>query len=161
MNTTGTWQWRDITLASPLITYTEDGTYTVTLVTLNEQGCSDTTSMLYTLLFKGLYVPNAFAPGGTLQQTRIWKPVGQNLATYHCQVYNSHGALIWESKQLDERGSPVESWDGTYKGHPVQQDVYVWKIQAIFRDGTIWNNKDVGNHDKLTEPVFGTIVLIR
>ncbi|MBK7031274.1 MAG: PKD domain-containing protein [Bacteroidales bacterium] len=148
-------------LASPLITYTEDGTYTVTLVTLNEQGCSDTTSILYTLLFKGLYVPNAFAPGGTLQQTRIWKPVGQNLATYHCQVYNSHGAMIWESKQLDERGSPVESWDGTYKGHPVQQDVYVWKIQAIFRDGTIWNNKDVGNHDKLTEPVFGTIVLIR
>ena len=35
------------------------------------------------------------------------------------------------------------------------------QLQAIFRDGTIWNNKDVGNHDKLTEPVFGTIVLIR
>ncbi|MBK7029363.1 MAG: hypothetical protein IPH45_09175 [Bacteroidales bacterium] len=55
----------------------------------------------------------------------------------------------------------MESWDGTYKGHPVQQDVYVWKIQAIFRDGTIWNNKDVGNHDKLTDKEYGTIVLIR
>jgi hypothetical protein len=96
-----------------------------------------------------------------VQQTRLWKPVGINLATYHCQVYNSHGALIWESKQLDEKGSPSEAWDGTCKGHPVQQDIYVWKVQAIFRDGTIWNNRDVGNREKLTEPVYGTIVLIR
>jgi len=146
---------------SPTVTYDEDGTYTVTLVTLNEQGCSDTTSMEYTLLFKGLYVPNAFSPTGPVQQTRLWKPVGINLATYHCQVYNAHGALIWESKQLDEKGSPAEAWDGTYKGHPVQQDIYVWKLQAIFRDGTIWNNRDVGNREKLTEPVYGTIVLIR
>ena len=149
------------TAVSPLVAYSEDGNYTVTLVTLNEQGCSDTLTMQYSLLFKGLYVPNAFAPGGTLQQTRYWKPVGVNLATYHCQVYNTHGALIWESKKLDENGAPMEAWDGTYKDHPVQQDVYVWKIQAIFRDGTIWNNKDVGEHEKLTTEVFGTVVLIR
>jgi len=149
------------TAPSPMVTYQQDGTYRITLVTLNEQGCSDTTSMDYHLMFKGLWVPNAFAPTGPVQQTRLWKPVGVNLATYHCQVYNSHGALIWESKQLDEQGAPAQGWDGTYKDHPVQQDVYVWKIQAVFRDGTIWTNNDTGEHKNLSDPVFGTIVLIR
>jgi PKD repeat protein len=148
-------------LPSPSVTYQEDGTYMVTLVTLNEQGCSDTVSMPYTMLYKGLWVPTAFAPGGTLPQLRMWKPVGQNLAIYRCEVYNSHGVMIWHSQKLDERGSPMEYWDGTYKGHPVQEDVYVWKIQAVFRDGTIWNNKDIGERELLEGEVYGKIVLIR
>jgi PKD repeat protein len=147
--------------ASPLITYGDDGIYTVTLITLNEQGCSDTVSMQYTMLFKGLYVPNAFAPGGPIQATRLWKPAGINLATYHCQIYNSFGAMIWESKQLDEKGSPVETWDGTYKDHPCQQDVYIWKIEAVFRDGNVWNNKDVGEREKLPDSKIGSFILIR
>jgi PKD repeat protein len=146
---------------SPVVTYADDGTYTVTLVTLNDQGCSDTTTLQYTMLYKGLWVPNAFAPGGTVQATRLWKPAGVNLATYHCQVFNSWGAIIWETKLLDEKGSPVQSWDGTYKGSPVQQDVYIWKIQAVFRDGTVWSNKDMGEHEMLTDKEFGTITLIR
>ena len=76
-------------------------------------------------------------------------------------MYNSWGAIIWESKLLDEKGSPLESWDGTCKGHSVQEGVYVWRIQAVFRDGSIWDNKDVGEHGKLTEQVFGTITVIR
>jgi PKD repeat protein len=146
---------------SPFITFADDGTYTVTLVTLNDQGCSDTTSMQYTMLYKGLWVPNAFAPGGTVQATREWKPAGINLATYKCQVFNSWGAVIWESSMLDDKGSPTQAWDGTYKGHPVQEDVYIWKIQAVFRDGTIWNNTDTGDHTLLSQQVFGTITLIR
>jgi len=39
--------------------------------------------------------------------------------------------------------------------------VYVWKISAIFRDGSIWYNQDVGEHKGLSEPVYGTITLIR
>ncbi len=65
---------------SPMITYAEDGIYQVLLVTVNAQGCQDTAMIAYDMLFKGLYVPNAFAPGGTVQATRYWKPVGVNLA---------------------------------------------------------------------------------
>ncbi|NVO18989.1 MAG: hypothetical protein HXX13_04780, partial [Bacteroidetes bacterium] len=66
-----------------------------------------------------------------------------------------------ESKLLDEKGSPVESWDGTNKGSPAQQDVYIWRVQAVYRDGSIWNNTDIGEHQFLTEQVWGTITLIR
>jgi hypothetical protein len=39
--------------------------------------------------------------------------------------------------------------------------VYVWKITAIFRDGTIWYNTDIGSHKGLTQETWGTITLIR
>jgi PKD repeat protein len=146
---------------SPLITYADDGLYQVMLVTVNEQGCHDTAVIAYDMIFKGLYVPNAFAPGGTIQPTRIWKPVGVNLASYEVVVYNSHGMLLWKSALLDETGAPVEGWDGTYNSKPCQQDVYVWKISAIYRDGSIWYNQDVGEREGLSEPVYGTITLIR
>ncbi len=146
---------------SPTITYAEDGIYNVNLVTVNKEGCHDTATISYDMLFKGLYVPNAFAPGGTVQATRYWKPVGINLASYRAEVYNSYGALLWSSTKLDEEGRPTESWDGTFNQKPSQQDVYVWKIRAIFRDGSIWYNADVGEREGLSEPRYGTISLIR
>ncbi|MBK7175382.1 MAG: hypothetical protein IPH84_19690 [Bacteroidales bacterium] len=97
----------------------------MTLFTLNEQGCSDTTSILYTLLFKAL-CPQCFCPGRYSTADKDMEAVGQNLTTYHCQVYNSHGALIWESKQLDERiTGGVLGWN--LQGHPVQRDVCLEK----------------------------------
>ena len=96
-----------------------------------------------------------------MQPTRIWKPVGVNLVSYNAEIYNRQGMLVWSSTALDEKGSPTESWDGTYKLKPCQLDVYVWKIMAVFRDGSIWTNSDVGEHKGLSEPVYGTITLIR
>ncbi len=146
---------------SPIITYAYDGIYTVSLITISSNGCQDTTTMAYDMLFKGLYVPNAIAPGGTIQATRYWKPVGMNLASYRAEIYNSLGQLIWSSRLLDEKGAPKESWDGTFNEKPCQQDVYVWKIMAIFRDGSVWDNQDVGERKGLSDPVYGTITLIR
>jgi hypothetical protein len=146
---------------SPTITYTEDGDYQVLLVSVSKEGCHDTASIEYKMLFKGLYVPNAFAPGGTIQETRAWLPVGVNLASYHAQVYNRQGMMLWESSQLDDKGTPSESWDGNYKGKPCQQGVYVWKITAVYRDGSIWENTDVGNHTGMPEVKQGTVALIR
>ena len=146
---------------SPTEIYTEDGDYQVLLVSVSDEGCHDTASIVYKMLFKGLYVPNAFAPGGTMLATKFWLPVGVNLASYHAQIFNRLGMMLWESTQLDEKGTPTESWDGTYKDKPCQQGVYVWKITAIFRDGTIWDNTDIGNHTGIPEVKQGSVSLIR
>jgi hypothetical protein len=146
---------------SPIITYSEDGIYQVKLATVNELGCHDTAMISYEMIFKGLYVPNAMAPGGTIQATRTWKPIGVNLASYIAEIYNSQGMLLWKSDALDEKGSPLESWDGNYNEKPCQQDVYVWKITAIFRDGSVWENQDVGERKGLSDPVYGTVTVIR
>jgi hypothetical protein len=113
-------------------------------------------------MYKGLFIPNAFSPTGSCNEVRFFKPAGINLRTYRIEVYNSHGNVIWSSKLLDEEGAPVEQWDGTYKNNMCQQDVYVWKVRATFRDGSIWNNDDAGVRGMLESgQVFGTVSLIR
>jgi hypothetical protein len=69
--------------------------------------------------------------------------------------------VIWSSEKLNDKGSPTEGWDGTYKEVPCQEGVYVWKITAIFKDGSIWYNDDVGNREKLSGGTSGSITLIR
>ena len=147
---------------SPVVLYEEDGKYLISLRAANSFGCVDSTSVIYDFMVKGLYVPNAFAPTGTVNAVRLFKPVGVNLATYTIEVYDTFGNLIWSSSLLDDKGSPVEGWNGTYKDKMCQQDVYVWKVRATFRDGTIWSNNDTGVHGALTgEDTYGTVVAIR
>ena len=50
--------------------------------------------------------------------------------------------MLWETTKLDNTGKPEIGWDGTSKGVPVPQGTYVWKIHAIFSDGTVWQGKN-------------------
>ncbi|MDD3739520.1 MAG: PKD domain-containing protein, partial [Lentimicrobiaceae bacterium] len=145
----------------PIITYNYSGDYTITLVSINEYGCVDTARAEYRLMFKGLYIPNAFVPDGTNNELRTWKPVGMNLATYRAEVYNQHGNLIWSSNKLTDRGEPAEGWDGKYKDKPCPQDVYVYRVYATFRDGAVWRNNDVGERKGLDNSNSGTITIVR
>ncbi|MGI6343075.1 MAG: PKD domain-containing protein [Bacteroidales bacterium] len=145
----------------PIITYDYSGDYTITLVSENEYGCVDTARAEYRLMFKGLYIPNAFLPDAGNSELRVWKPVGMNLATYRAEVYNRHGHLIWSSNKLTSQGEPAEGWNGKYKDRPCPQGVYVCRIYATFRDGTVWRNSDVGKRKGLDNSNLSTITLIR
>jgi len=143
---------------NPVISYTEDGTYIIELISLNEFGCSDTTFFTYELLFKGLYVPNAFAPSSTNLAVRLFKPVGINLKKYHIQVFNSSNHVMWESTKIDPQGRPVDGWDGTYNGVIMPQGNYMWKVSATFIDDSPWDGSDIGTGEYDT---MGTVTLIR
>ncbi|HEX7411441.1 MAG TPA: PKD domain-containing protein, partial [Bacteroidales bacterium] len=149
------------TADEPIISYDRDGYYKIKLISYNDFHCSDTLEMFYKLMFKGLYVPNAFSPGNPISGNLLFKPVGMNLKTYRVEVYDSWGNLLWSSTVLDEMGSPVESWDGTFKGNLLPQDVYIWKIKAVFNDGTIWDSNEAGDHTNLPNKTFGTVTLLR
>ena len=147
-------------VASPVITFNQDGEYRIQLYASNEYGCVDSTEIVYEMLFKGLWVPNALAIGPN-PAVCTWKPIGISLATYKAEIYDRWGNLIWYSKKLTKAGAPEEEWDGTFIGKPCPEGIYVWKITAIFRDGTIWRNDSAGNRDGLTGGNSGTITLIR
>jgi hypothetical protein len=55
-------------------------------------------------------------------------------------------------------GQPGEGWDGTYQGQPLPQDVYIWKIRAIFLDGSDW--RGMRNRDGKSY-TFGSVTLLR
>jgi len=132
--------------------YSETGVYRVLLN--SESGC-DTTVYLHLEVLprtieeqSSLFVPNAFAPMGTPELTRLFKPVGMLLESYKIWVYDSWGNTVWYSNELNSYGSPATGWDGTYKGKLMHPGVYVWKIEAVYSDGSGFNK-------------FGDVILLK
>ncbi len=157
-----TWEFgngKSSTDENPVATFTEDDTYSIKLISRNQFDCSDTTIYEYKLLFKGLYVPNAFAPTSTNLGVRLFQPAGSNLKYYHVRVFDTWGHLVWESTKLDDKGAPVEGWDGTYQGALMPQGNYMWKIDAMFVDDSPWNGSSVSS--SASDKTMGTVTLIR
>jgi PKD repeat protein len=139
--------------------YSGEGPYRVTLFTVSSKGCKDTVSHPIGVDYSGqLYVPNVFSPEVGVGESAIWKPKGLSMKEYHVEVFSTYGQLLWESTAL-ENGQPVEGWDGRWKGTILPQDVYVWKIRAIFTDGKAWE----GMKDPKTgkKAIMGSVVLLR
>ncbi|MDF2438767.1 MAG: hypothetical protein K0Q95_3143 [Bacteroidota bacterium] len=136
------------------------GAYSTLLTASNSYQCSDT-AMITVIpdYFSGLFVPNALMPNNPAGgESMLFLPKGKSLRTYRLQIFDTWGIQLFESTLLDANGSPAEGWNGTSKGVECPQDVYVWKIDAVFSDGTIWPGKKYpnGKTDKT-----GTVTLIR
>jgi PKD repeat protein len=142
---------------NPIVQYEVDGSYEIMLISTNVFGCPDTSYKVYDIVFTNLFVPNAFVPSGSNTELQTFMPVGINIKQYKVQIYSAWGNLVFESSKL-ENGSPVEGWNGRYIGEDLPSGSYMWKISAVFKDGTIWEGSDNGDGNKKTS---GTVVLIR
>ncbi|MCX6250141.1 MAG: PKD domain-containing protein [Bacteroidetes bacterium] len=148
---------------SPIVKYSAEDSYTISLITRygTLHKCYDTAFYVYVVVFKGLYIPNAFAPDSPSlnPDLKVFKAIGVDLKDYHIQVFDVWGHELWESSELDTiQGKPTKGWDGKYQGNPVASGTYVWKVTAVFKDGTSWQGSDIGNGIKET---MGTVTLIR
>jgi PKD repeat protein len=146
---------------SPVAYYQNDGTYDITLVTWNAKDCSDTLTMEYKFMVKGLYIPTAFSPNNPKIEVQLLKPVGINIQEYLFEVYDRWGNLLWSTDKLDGYGRPLEGWDGQYNGILMPEGAYIWKASAIFKDGSIWDANNIGNNDYLPKSKSGTATMIR
>jgi PKD repeat protein len=138
----------------------ENSPYTVTLTaTIPGNNCSDIRVKTIEIKFTGeLFLPNAFQPASTKTELRTFKAKGQKLKEWRMQIFNNWGQLVWQTTALNSNGEPVEGWDGTFKGAPAQQGVYIWQITAKFLNGSDWKGMSYrGSLPKRT----GTINLIR
>ncbi len=142
----------------PIEVYEFDSTYTITLISFNEYGCSDTSRHDLSVFFRGLYFPTAFSPNNSNEEISRFVPKGVNLEQYSVEVFDLKGNLVWESELLDENGSPVESWDGYYNGLLMPEGMYVWRAYGMFRDGTEWKGSDFQYDNPQTN---GTVTLIK
>jgi len=143
---------------NPTVSYFRDGNFLIKLIAYSVDFCTDTATNKFQLDFYGLYIPNAFAPQSSSSPANVFKPVGTNLKQYRIEVYDSWGNLMWESNALDSEGSPSEAWDGKYRQELMPQGAYMWKVNAIFNDNTIWQGCDIGKGRGKT---IGTVTLIR
>jgi gliding motility-associated-like protein len=126
----------------PSHVYTATGQYWPVLVAESGDGCFDTLTspMPVTVVGSRIIVfPDAIViyPSGpaseyydpNIPDERVFRPISSGVKKYKLEIYNRWGEVIWVSEDVNK------GWNGYYKGIPVKQDVYVWKVSVTFTDG--------------------------
>ena len=120
--------------ANPMHTFPGDqpGTYHVCLIAVDEFNCSDTSCLDVVIddeFF--VYVPNAFTPDNDgVNDIFYVNAYGYDAANYEFTIFNKWGNVIFQSD------SPSATWDGTFKGSPAKEDVYIWKLETRVKSTT-------------------------
>ena len=109
--------------------------YLITLVAIGSNGCTDSTQVL--IEFDNrliIYVPNSFTPNGD-ELNNVFKPiVPVPVKSYHFQIYNRWGELIFETFDKEE------GWDGKFNGQMVQDGTYTWEISIVTSKADLFIN---------------------
>jgi gliding motility-associated-like protein len=104
----------------PNITIQNPGVYSLTVTDGN--GCSgtETITVFSKNCYSGIYVPDAFTPNGD-GKNDVFRPLlFGNVKTYSFTIYNRFGRTVFQSGEL------LKGWDGSYKGHPQDGDIFLW-----------------------------------
>lgn len=75
-----------------------------------------------------LFVPNAFTPNGD-GLNDFFTSFGEFEQDFELQIYDRWGKLIFQSFAQNP------GWDGTFKGQPVSEGVYVYRLRVKGYDG--------------------------
>ncbi|MCL2328792.1 MAG: glycosyl hydrolase family 8 [Bacteroidetes bacterium] len=127
------------------------------LTVTNEYGCTDTYSTeVFVDIRAGVYIPNAFSPDNPAVSVRVFKPVAFNLEYCKLWIYDKWGNLLYYSDEVVD-GMFAGEWNGIYNNEPLPPEVYIWKMEAKFLDGTTW----AGQKKAIGYSKFGSVVLIR
>ena len=104
----------------------------------NDQGCT-ATGMWQVLVEKNhkIYIPNAFSPNHDGRNDTFQVFAGANVESIlSFQIFNRWGALVYSA--TDCRPSDAHcAWDGSFKGKPAQQGIYLYSLQTLFADGQV------------------------
>jgi len=123
--------------------YTSAGFYDITLIATSSNNCTDTFRIVSAVEAKaegGIKIPNAFTPniggsnGGEVipgnLDNDVFHPILYGVEKYELNIFNKWGELLFISTDINI------GWDGYYRGELSQQDVYVYKINVTYIDGT-------------------------
>ena len=123
---------------SPTHNYNDLGQYLITLFTTNMYGCVDSASISVNAT-GDIVFPNVFTPDinnstdgkydANDLTNHVFFPYATGISEFKMTIFNRWGELIFETNNIDI------GWDGYYRGHLSQEDVYVFKASAVFVDG--------------------------
>jgi gliding motility-associated-like protein len=121
------WKW-NTGQTTPTITIVAPGTYWVDAA-LNGCHGSDTIEVL-----KDCYmnIPNVFSPNGDGMNDYFYprQYLTKGLTSFSLHIYNRWGQELFASTSTDGEG-----WDGKYNGVNQPEGVYIYVIDATFKDG--------------------------
>ena len=104
-------------------TFSEAGTYYVTLYAENEIGCRDSIMKpIYIRPEHFIYVPNTFTPDAN-RNNDFFSAVTVNIVELQVAIFNRWGEAVFTSNDVDF------TWDGSYNGRPVNDGTYIYRIE--------------------------------
>src|SRR6185312_12853083 len=126
------------TAANPIHTYQDTGRYCVTMIAMDEHGCSDTVTDCFIMEPNySLYIPSAFTPNSD-RGNDVFVPVGQYIKNFEMYIFDRWGMQLYHTTDIKQ------GWNGTVGGGtPVQEDTYVYKITVTDSEGN--NHTYIGN----------------
>jgi gliding motility-associated-like protein len=126
-NKAARWLW-NTGERTPGITVVAPGDY---YVTVTVDGCTSTDTIT---VFKDCYmnIPNVFTPNGDGMNDYFFprEMLTRGLTSFSLEIFNRWGQLIFATTSLDGRG-----WDGRFNDVAQPEGVFVYKIDATFKDG--------------------------
>ena len=88
-----------------------------------------------------LFVPNAFTPNGDGQDDVFYPRCGAGISQIKSfRVYDRWGELLFDRENLAPNDAS-NAWDGTYNGEKPKPDVFIWIVDGVCDNGSIFSNK--------------------
>lgn len=131
--TIGTYLWTPslglsaTNVLNPIASPSTTTTYTLRITTA--QGCTNTSNVVVQVIPYCVNPLIAFTPNGDGINDKWLISSGNCLLTAEVNVYNRYGSLVYENSNYQNQ------WDGTYKGKPLPDGTYYYKIEYILLNG--------------------------
>lgn len=121
--------------ANPIVTPNQD--LTLNLRVSNENGCDAIAEQTIKVIQKRpIYIPSGFSPNGDGMNDLFEIHIGKTIKKVQTlSIFNRWGQLIHQSESSVNQQSLT--WDGTFKGQPVESGTYLYIAQIEMEDQTI------------------------
>ncbi len=117
------------TFIHPSNTYDDPGLYYITLVAIDDKGCTDTIVKPINIEEEWyIYIPNTFTPDGD-RFNNDFRVSTVGIDRLEIDIYNRWGEVVFTSNELEF------IWDGTYLGLYVPDGTYTYSVQFVTNSG--------------------------
>ncbi|MBA2611996.1 MAG: gliding motility-associated C-terminal domain-containing protein [Bacteroidetes bacterium] len=115
----------------PQRVFENPGKYPVMLIQRTDKGCIDSVVKFIDIIEDfNVFIPNTFTPNGDgLNDIFNIKGLGLKATGYSMELFDRWGHSMYQTKDV------TKGWDGTVKGQPAQDGVYIYKIYAVGANG--------------------------
>jgi len=105
------------------------------LTATDEAGCEGS-DRIQVLVEKDrtVLVPTGFSPNGDNTNDRLLVHGREGTRILQFRIYDRWGELVFQDGDF-EVNDTGRGWDGTFRGQPMNADVYLWRVEAEYPDG--------------------------